>query len=607
MRLLLVLSLFYSFTLKAQSDKKTFTDTLYLYNDTFSGLEKLEPLVNQYDVFINGENHTYLKSNSKLWVKMIKFLHQKAGVRNVLIEYGYSSGYLINQYIQTGDSLLFEVLKAYSFKDLAFAYKDLMEYNRTLPEDEKIYFSGIDLERGLYSACKVLALLIPDGVDLPDSIALHVESLLSLVSYNDIKIFSEDEEATDYFNSYSSNSTIEKIIENFNKHTKDYEFILGKDFGTFQRIIKGLQDVALWNSYEDDNSTHQFIYREKYLYDRFMDEYKVKGGKYFGQFGRCHSLTSIQTENSCNWYNFKSLAHRIKSSKETGKSLKVFSIGIMYNESIEDEGWTNIQDHIDSIFSMVPENSLLLYDLPADSFLRTKFTDMFNFLFFNHFEPSQNYLQGRDDDDDETEAVGNSDELMSMFGTGGVYNFNLNNLNNYFKTIGNQAFNNQFFYAGFGLASFNKKSTSSLSFNYMLKQNIEPNDSLRFKLRGFALHSEYGFNLARKTKHLLLCPSWGIGMSVLTLEVSENTNNPDISKGYLGEDKFSTYYNPAFTTDFSMLIGTHFKHFIGSLWGGYQFDLSNKRWFAEERMRKGPETSTTGWFAGLQLGFTFAE
>jgi hypothetical protein len=594
---------------QADDKKTTIIDTLHLYADTFAGLHDLDSVVKDFDVFITGENHTYLKSNAKLWVKMIKYLHQNAGVRNVLIEYGYSSGWLINQYIQTGDSVLFEVLKAYSFKELAYAYKDMMEYNKTLPSDQKLYFSGIDLERGVYSACKVLSLMIPKDKETPDSIELHVESLLSLVSYNDNKIFNESEDGTDYFNSYSSNGTIEKIITNFRSHTANYRSFLGDRFAEFERVIKGLEDVQTWTSYEDDNATHQFIYREKYMYDRYLEEYKSKGEKFFGQFGRCHSATSIQEENSCNWYNFKSLAHRIQSAKDQGIRQKVFSIGILYNESIEDEGWKNVQEHIDSIFAGVPEESIMLYNLRKDSFLNARLSDMFNFVLFNHFNPSENYTYGRDDEDDEEpdEPADLAQNGGFFAATGGLYQFDLSDLNRYFSALGKHSFNNEMYFAGFSFGSLKKKVSSNLIFNFMIPQKLAPNDSTQFRLLGFTLHSESGYNLTSKSKHWIVCPSWGLGFTNLSLEVVQTAKDPSIQNGFLGEEKFSTYFNPAFTTNGSLMLGARFKKLIASAWGGYQLDLSNKKWFAETRMRQGPETSVRGWYAGVHLGFTFLD
>jgi hypothetical protein len=606
--LLLALVCFCSSSNAENTTPKNINDTLYLSSDTFAGLELLAPFVNNYDVFITGENHTYLKSNAKLWTKMIKYLNKTAGLQSVMIEYGYSSGWLINKYIQTGDTALYNVLKSYSFKELAYAYKDMMEYNKTLPEGKKLYFTGIDLERGIYSASKVLGLLLPKDKDVPDSLELHIESLQSLITYNDNIIASNKEDFTDYFQSYSSNTTIDKIIANFNAHNLLYQAYLGVNFEEFKKVIKGLEDVKVWNQYEEENATHQFVYREKYLYGRFLEEYKLKGGKFFGQFGRCHSATSIQEANSCNWYNFKSLAHRIQSSKDVNLKDKVFSIGIMYDESYADEGWKNLQDHIDSIFGLLADNCIMLYDLKSDTLMNNKLSDMFNLLFFNKFEPSQNYIYGRDDDDDDGDGdytpINSKDKKFFSL-NGGLYGFNFNELNKWFDPLKKDAFNGNMTFIGFSIVNSSDKLAQAFSMNFFINQKNKFNDSMSSKFGGLAIHSQSGYNITRKSKHISIIPAWGLGFSNLTLEMIETTNNANPLSGFLGEDKLVTYYNPGITTDFSLNIEAKIKKISLGLWGGYQFDLSNKHWFAKERLKKGPETSLRAWYAGLQLAIHF--
>lgn len=586
------------------TNSSSINDTLHLNSDTFAGLELLAPFVNNYDVFITGENHTYLKSNAKLWTKMIKYLNKTAGLQSVMIEYGYSSGWLINKYIQTGDTNLYNVLKSYSFKELAYAYKDMMEYNKTLPEGKKLYFTGIDLERGIYSAAKVLGLLLPANKDVPDSIELHIESLQSLITYNDNIIASTEEDFKDYFQSYSSNTTIDKIIANFNEHNLLYREYLGENFADFKKVIKGLEDVKVWNQYEEENATHQFIYREKYLYGRFLEEFKQKGGKFFGQFGRCHSATSIQEANSCNWYNFKSLAHRIQSSKDVNLKDKVFSIGIMYDESYADEGWGNLQEHIDSIFGLLADNSIMLYNLKSDTLMNNNMSDMFKLLFFNKFEPSQNYIYGRDDDEDLDFPNHKNSHNKSYFSlNGGMYSFNFNELNNWYAPLKKDAFNGTIPYIGISLVARSSKTSQSFTINYFINQKNKFNDSMSSKLGGLAIHSQGGYNFTHKSKYFSIVPAWGLGFSNLLLEITETTNNANPSLGFLGEDKLVTYYNPAITTDFSLNIKAKIKKVGLGLWGGYQFDLSNQHWYAKERLKKGPETSLRSWYAGLQLAF----
>ncbi|MFT5817869.1 MAG: hypothetical protein ACI95K_001356, partial [Lentimonas sp.] len=172
-------------------------DTLHLYDSSFAGLELLDDTLSQFRVFITGENHTYTESNARLWLKMIKYLHANAGVRNIMFEYGYTYGYLVNEYLQTGDTTLFSSIDQFAYKEYSAVIKELREFNEELPDSAKLYFAAIDIDRGIYPVAKMLAHMLPaDSVPVPDSIYLHVASLKSLMEYNDFKLDEQDDETS---------------------------------------------------------------------------------------------------------------------------------------------------------------------------------------------------------------------------------------------------------------------------------------------------------------------------------------------------------------------------------------------------------------------------
>lgn len=71
--------------------------------DNFSALSILDSAVLKNQVFFIGEDHRYRKSNSELLLKLFAYLNQKIGLRDILIEQGVSSAFLINKYIVEGD------------------------------------------------------------------------------------------------------------------------------------------------------------------------------------------------------------------------------------------------------------------------------------------------------------------------------------------------------------------------------------------------------------------------------------------------------------------------------------------------------------------------
>jgi hypothetical protein len=582
-------------------------DTIHLNKTSGSpqGFELLDSIVSNYTVFITGENHTYLESNSKLWVEHFKYLHQHAGVRNIMIEYGFASGWLINEYIQTGDSSLLDILKDYSFKQYSDAYQALYEFNKELDSADKIYLVGIDLERGVYSASKVLSLQLPSGVEPPDSIALDIESLKSLVSYNDNELFDADN-TFDMMKSYSVRNTLDRVLSNFNKHPTLYKEYLGEKYALFERILKGFSDLKVWKEYEDDNSTHQFVYREKYMFDRFKEEYSSRGGKFFGQFGRCHSAKATQEQTSCNWYHFKSLANRIEESPQLNLKQKVMTLGILYkNESYDDDGWEKLGEHIKQLFTEMPSDRLLLYNLPKDSFLFDGLKDYFDFVIFNTTKPTREHPYVDPYEFDFEYGEKNNTKVLVYMGALYVDMFEVNDL----MVEYNNPYDNRLILIGGEIVTTNDAEDwimSNFSFGWILNQERKY-ENVTSNLSGFVINSSTLFNLTNKVKWLDVMPGLGFGYSRLKLSFTEEsyTDPIDVRHGFIGNAKYTEYSNPAMTFNLLSEIDFNFSAFTIGATGGYQFDMSKKNWVAKELLSNGPKTSLTGPYVQIHIGATF--
>jgi len=603
---LLALSLFFSaaFGLKAKASE---SDTLHLHDsNSFKGFELLDSIVGDYDVFINGENHTFLDANSKLWVKMFKYLHKTAGVRNIMIEYGYASGWLINEYLQTGDTALYSVIKTYAYDQYAEAYKELMEYNQTLDSNDKIYLTGIDLERGVYSASKILSMQFPETSEPHDSIALHVESLKSLVSFNEIKVF-DPESDYNYYTSYSVQNTIDNIILNFDAHEVHYRDYLGEKFELFKRILLGIKDLKVYYQYNRENSTHQFVYRERYMYNQFKKEYKAKGGKFFGQFGRCHIAKNTQTENSCNWYNFKSLANRIEQSGATGKdSLKVFTTGIFYHTDTHNEDeMDGMQGHMDELFADMEDNRLRLYNLPNDSALHSRLESMFDYIVLCTYKSNREYGASVQDIEDLMLTEDNT-RIFLLF-SGGVHQINMDPLNSYLG-VGDEGFTS---YTPFwSITMGTKESEFGLhSLGYIggyLKQNVEISDTVSARLSGFVYKSLSGYDFFKNQDWVDFLAGFGFSYHNLKLDVTKTTDNPDVVLGYIGEQSIARVKNPAIILDFFSSLEFNIDNFTIGGTVGYGLDLSQSNWRAEKRLlADSPSTSMDGIFGSVNIGFNF--
>lgn len=577
---------------------KVFKDTIHLSNNSeFIGFSLLDSNALKADVFINGENHSYLSSNKKLWVKMIKYLYHNAGVRNVVLEYGYSAGYLINRYIQTGDSGLFEVLKKYSFEQHASAYKDLMEFNRSLPEDDKIYIAGIDLERGFRTAVKALCILLPDSFVLDDSIGMHIESLQGLCTYNDNVVYNSDKQT--YRDEYSTRNTMNRFISNFEKHPEKYRELLKDNFNDFQKITMGLKDLHLWYKLGEEDAVQEYVYREIYLFNRFREEKNTHGGKFFGQFGRCHSGLSIQEETSCNWFYYRSLANRIKNWHIDDRPLKVFTTGILYkNDKYDIKGWEGVEEIVDTIFNKMDKNRVAFYYFKSNPVLDEKLSPLFDLILLNTYGQDKNYpgvVPSPINFPYDTLA-----QRQYLQFNVGEQRYDLNGLkgiielNNYSKVT------------TLGISSHTAIDGTGVNINYysVISQNQKYSDSLSVKLSGYGISSNVSFSIFKNKRFIDLEPHIGYGFARLKLQFSEKfTDKTQIDTRLV--KSVSDYKNPALILDIGSTLRFNVKLLSFGVFGGYQWDASDSKWKAGEDFIEGLETALSGGYLRYFIGLNF--
>ncbi len=216
--------------------------------------------VNNYDVFLSGENHTFAKSD-KFKQEIFTYLNKKAGVKNIIEEAGVCSVYLLNEYIQSGNE---EYLKSYMSKlkgTMAYTrekyefYKWLYKYNSELDEDLKINVYGVDVEHDSLAAINGIEVLIDKNKPVPKSL---VESI-TLVKNKDIR-------------------AIKSLKLAYEENKKDCEEYFGDKFIYFENGIENL--------YPSGGGQDM---RDKIMMRNFSALYSLKKGeKFFGQFGSEH-------------------------------------------------------------------------------------------------------------------------------------------------------------------------------------------------------------------------------------------------------------------------------------------------------------------------------
>ena len=582
-------------------------DTVHLYDTSFSGLHILDSVVGKYSIFMTGENHTYTESNARLWLKMIKYLHAKAGVRNIMFEYGFSYGYLVNEYLQTGDSALFSSIDQFAYDEYSSVIKDLKDFNDSLPETQKLYFAAIDIERGVYPIVKLLdRLLPPQSVEMDDSLYVDVQSLRSLASYNDFQLDKEDDPENQSSRGFmfKTGSSLRLLHHNFLRNEAKFKDYLGANFDLFKRvIISNYNALHQWEEYEENNTVQEYIYREDYMHRRFLEEKSLHPGNWFGQFGRCHTTQELQSNNSCDWFVFNSLANRIKHTKGGLYTNQLLTLTMVYDDD-RDFGADKVyaEKMLDKYFYAMPESSLYIVDIRTDSALNVAYGTDFNYLILNTKKErgtAYSYLNASADNS-------NSDKMKITLGAR-LQRFDLRNLNQRFSDEGGlELFSEDKTASEFGFLTTDGKFKNATAIGFWFSEDVQIAANT-YSLKGFYATSYYLMEMLKEKSWVDIFPGIGMGYSKLKLNTEESYNGTLLLQdGFLGETKLTQYVNDAFTLDATLMADLNLGWFTLGYHTGYCVDVSNKLWKSNKtHLNLSPEVSLGGFYQTLKLGVNF--
>jgi hypothetical protein len=105
------------------------------------------------------------------------------------------------------------------------------------------------------------------------------------------------------------------------------------------------------------------------MYNRFKEALEThKGGRFFGQFGRCH-ISESRSDIDCGWYGYESVLNQLIQSY-FGSADSVISMGYFYKErvnnvsALELENQAQLEKEIAALKRPYIEG-LALYDLGA--------------------------------------------------------------------------------------------------------------------------------------------------------------------------------------------------------------------------------------------------
>ncbi|MCX8490445.1 MAG: hypothetical protein ORN54_05200 [Cyclobacteriaceae bacterium] len=117
--------------------------------------------------------------NQRLYANLIVLLNKQLGIRHIICEASHGESYLLNKFLETGEDRYLQYDYEWS-EEMREGFKVLYEYNKSLAQDDKIIFIGIDAALHITPVVLSLKELLP-ATKPPSAIAPFVDSIKSIV------------------------------------------------------------------------------------------------------------------------------------------------------------------------------------------------------------------------------------------------------------------------------------------------------------------------------------------------------------------------------------------------------------------------------------------
>jgi hypothetical protein len=315
---LLIASTFLVLLISCLSNKKVLTINDFSNFKIDSCYERY-PGFEDIDIFVIGEIHLR-NENTIPFMELIKYLNRNYDVRNIVLEDGYSSTKIVNEYIKSGDTLLLKFLKRYGYKPDINFYKSLRQYNESLPVDKKLSVYGADYDEWgeLAFVIEYLRILTPDKAP-PDS-------LKEIVDYLRIK------EKYLYYIYQENEDYLKKIEASLEQNSTIYETYYGKNYAFLIEAIERWNFSKQFHRYNPNKGYDSLMFnnRENFIADNFRSIINKAGNeKILSIFGLAHighnKPLKIKAEKS------NTFIYYLENDYTRKSKLKVASISFIYN------------------------------------------------------------------------------------------------------------------------------------------------------------------------------------------------------------------------------------------------------------------------------------
>lgn len=562
----------------------------------FSDFEPLKEEVKKYNFYFSGENHLFSETNSKLEFKLFKYLNQKEDVKNLILEFGEGTGWLVNEFVNTDNKQIEEVINAQFHEDYITFFEKLKEYNKMQDSLNKIKVTGVDLQRSYYIGIEALYLLLPnDSIKPHDSIAREIEVLRFLKGYVRDRAQNDLYEGgysynkfRNFYSSYSIPNALKTLEENFRKHQKKYELYLNKSFKNFKTIFDCLIEAKRFKNYEIEKNPYANIFREDYMFKKLTQLVaKNANKKFYGQFGRAHISKNRASLEKYGSYNFASLVSKINNSSKDYFKNKVMSIGIYYI-SRHDNAYLSIDHETDlaKVFKSMKGDKIVMENVNDHPKLDSSIKENHQFVVIHNKSIKK-----------ESNSFESSSFKSGVEFTYGWHTMDLGNLNTYFGTnLSNEPLN----YIGFSAYAYGQQDVyADYSFNFYQQIGIDVNDSIKNSFSGWNGLFNMGYNITNS--HIIdIIPALGVGYQNMKVRVEEQN-----VMGYTGTEGITyTINNPAFILNGKLGVRLKLLPSISlAINGGYLLDVSKGYWkYKGDEVGAHNKFSGLYWSAGIAIG-----
>ncbi|MEM7367306.1 MAG: hypothetical protein AAF587_01825 [Bacteroidota bacterium] len=336
----------------------------------FSSFNMLKELVGEYQFFFTAEEH-WQAMNPKIQFRFLTFLHKYAGVRNLILEGGYAYGELLNRYLDTGnEKLLIRALYDTPVcpRDQMTFYRDLYQFNQSVPESDRIWLVGIDLEQSPLLVTECLYRMLPNK-PLTAGVRKKITQLKTLheqEGYN-------DKEARRFYRQW---------YKEWQERKRAYRRYWEEEYWLFEMILENLVQGF------DIPVLREFVYahgddkkRELRMYNNFklLNKHgRLKAGKFYGQFGGIHT----EIKPAINW-GFPTLAQNLNAHSYSPVQGKVLTISKyfrrvprVYEKFKEFDEFMEVMAEVDAFY----EEDIVLFRLIGNEEMFPNLSKNFQFI-----------------------------------------------------------------------------------------------------------------------------------------------------------------------------------------------------------------------------------